>query len=654
MLERRPQHLVDERRDGAERGAARPEHRGVQALQQLPGDVERDVRPRLEVRADRPDRDPPLADDEAVRRASALPISRSSGSSAAVAATCARERVEPRRRRAAAGRACPRRARPWRPRRRRRSPRARLARRSREHGRGLGQRGGDRVVATAPRPPLPRPAPPARSRARIGTFVCIVASAGGRSPLTSREAEGTGPTTPRQPAPTRRQGAKPGEPRGSKDVERRERRSPLSATALRCRNCETEHALEAVGVCSRCWGPLDPVYDWDELARTVSREAIAAGPPSHLALRRPAARRARPAEQRLAPGLTPLVARADDSPSSGRRRRALPEARHSQPDPLVQGPGRRGRRRQGAGARPDDARLLVDRQPRQRGRRARGRRGARGGRLLPGRPRAGEARPRPPSTARRSTRSRHVRRLQPADDRALVRAAVGVRQRRPAQLLRRGLEDARRSRSPSSSAGTLPDVVVAPDRLRVAVHEAAPGLREQLLELGLSRGACRGCSAARRRAARRSRPRSHDGAHGQAGPARHGRPVARDRRSRRRRPRGRDRPRHGRRDPRGRRRRRSARTWRCSPRRPASSARRRRASRSARCARRSPPARSVRTTASCSLVTGDGLKTPGPVAERLRPVQIEADADALLDRLQPHELGNTFLPKVTLLFELFG
>jgi threonine synthase len=33
------------------------------------------------------------------------------------------------------------------------------------------------------------------------------------------------------------------------------------------------------------------------------------------------------------------------------------------------------------------------------------------------------------------------------------------------------------------------------------------------------------------------------------------------------------------------------------------------------------------------LVTGDGLKTPDPISERLAPVEIEADADALLDRL---------------------
>jgi threonine synthase len=33
------------------------------------------------------------------------------------------------------------------------------------------------------------------------------------------------------------------------------------------------------------------------------------------------------------------------------------------------------------------------------------------------------------------------------------------------------------------------------------------------------------------------------------------------------------------------------------------------------------------------LVTGDGLKTPDPISERLMPVEIDADADALLDEL---------------------
>ena len=80
----------------------------------------------------------------------------------------------------------------------------------------------------------------------------------------------------------------------------------MPATTLRCRNCETEHALEAVGVCARCWGPLDPVYDRQELARAASREAISAGPPS-IWRYAPFLPVSPPAEQRLPPGMTPLV-----------------------------------------------------------------------------------------------------------------------------------------------------------------------------------------------------------------------------------------------------------------------------------------------------------------------------------------------------------
>ena len=54
----------------------------------------------------------------------------------------------------------------------------------------------------------------------------------------------------------------------------------LPATALRCRICETEHPLEAVGVCSRCFGPLDPVYDRETLRREATREQIESGPPN--------------------------------------------------------------------------------------------------------------------------------------------------------------------------------------------------------------------------------------------------------------------------------------------------------------------------------------------------------------------------------------
>ena len=54
----------------------------------------------------------------------------------------------------------------------------------------------------------------------------------------------------------------------------------MSVETLRCRVCEAEYPAVATGSCARCFGPLEPVYDWDELARTVSRESIEAGPRS--------------------------------------------------------------------------------------------------------------------------------------------------------------------------------------------------------------------------------------------------------------------------------------------------------------------------------------------------------------------------------------
>ncbi len=80
----------------------------------------------------------------------------------------------------------------------------------------------------------------------------------------------------------------------------------MPATNLRCRVCEREYTLDATGACPHCFGPLDPVYDWDELRRTVTRESIAAGPQS-LWRYAPLLPVAAPAEQRLPPGWTPLV-----------------------------------------------------------------------------------------------------------------------------------------------------------------------------------------------------------------------------------------------------------------------------------------------------------------------------------------------------------
>ena len=81
----------------------------------------------------------------------------------------------------------------------------------------------------------------------------------------------------------------------------------MPAISLRCRVCEAEHPLDPIGACSRCFGPLDPVYDWDELRVTVTGRSIAAGPPS-IWRYAPFLPVEAPAVQRLAPGLTPLVA----------------------------------------------------------------------------------------------------------------------------------------------------------------------------------------------------------------------------------------------------------------------------------------------------------------------------------------------------------
>lgn len=49
---------------------------------------------------------------------------------------------------------------------------------------------------------------------------------------------------------------------------------------LRCRACGAESPIEANHVCDVCFGPLEVAYDYSEVARRVSRERIAAGPPS--------------------------------------------------------------------------------------------------------------------------------------------------------------------------------------------------------------------------------------------------------------------------------------------------------------------------------------------------------------------------------------
>ncbi|MEA2487372.1 MAG: threonine synthase [Actinomycetota bacterium] len=49
---------------------------------------------------------------------------------------------------------------------------------------------------------------------------------------------------------------------------------------LRCRECDREYAIAPEHVCEMCFGPLEVVYDYAEIASATSRAGIAAGPAS--------------------------------------------------------------------------------------------------------------------------------------------------------------------------------------------------------------------------------------------------------------------------------------------------------------------------------------------------------------------------------------
>ncbi|HLI15491.1 MAG TPA: threonine synthase [Acidimicrobiales bacterium] len=53
-----------------------------------------------------------------------------------------------------------------------------------------------------------------------------------------------------------------------------------SVEGLRCRECGRRYPAEALHACEFCFGPLEVVYDYEALRTQVSREAIAAGPPT--------------------------------------------------------------------------------------------------------------------------------------------------------------------------------------------------------------------------------------------------------------------------------------------------------------------------------------------------------------------------------------
>ena len=49
-------------------------------------------------------------------------------------------------------------------------------------------------------------------------------------------------------------------------------------TGLRCRECGREYPTEPINVCDFCFGPLETAYDYDAIARVISKKRISNGP----------------------------------------------------------------------------------------------------------------------------------------------------------------------------------------------------------------------------------------------------------------------------------------------------------------------------------------------------------------------------------------
>ncbi len=56
--------------------------------------------------------------------------------------------------------------------------------------------------------------------------------------------------------------------------------SAATFTALKCKECGAEYEPKATHVCEYCFGPLEVVYDYSAIQRTVTRATIEAGPKS--------------------------------------------------------------------------------------------------------------------------------------------------------------------------------------------------------------------------------------------------------------------------------------------------------------------------------------------------------------------------------------
>ena len=255
-------------------------------------------------------------------------------------------------------------------------------------------------------------------------------------------------------------------------------RAPSGAhvSCLVCRACGHETPVEATNICERCFGPLEVRYDYEEVARRISRESIAAGPPSIWRYR----------------DLLPVdldgdradharrgIHAADPRAQPGRRAGAaqpLSEERHAESDRLIQGSRRERRRNVGARARAHHHRLRQHRQSCQLGGGVRGprRTACRRGRSQRSRACKDDRDVDLPADDHRGRGQ--LRRRQPSLHGARGLRRLGLLQPQPARLLQRGEQDADvRDRRAARVATARRDR--RPGRVRMSVRQAPQGGR---------------------------------------------------------------------------------------------------------------------------------------------------------------------------------
>ena len=121
------------------------------------------------------------------------------------------------------------------------------------------------------------------------------------------------------------------------------RNNHMPADALKCKECSTTYPLEARYVCERCFGPLEVAYSRPDADPAELQAAGSRPDRTRSGATRTSSRWRAPRAARCPTGWTPLV-KADRLAAELGPGGAVDQERDREPDALVQGPRRLGRR----------------------------------------------------------------------------------------------------------------------------------------------------------------------------------------------------------------------------------------------------------------------------------------------------------------------